>query len=277
MEKRSDDFKLKNKFFKSSNEIHYETIFKNHENLIEAYGNVLKYDLQKIEMKLLFRSYFVQSHIYKMLKLLKKIYLTEMASCYSSDNYHYISLNLNKFIHDIDKLSENLFYFSYLKIFMTSIPVIAAVLGILSQTIDYPDILWNQMMESYSFLMLLQSFILVFLLYLVVAAISFIDKRRIFIYPENKPRNYFDLWKMRYNAFVGKNKTETVYLKENILFKSLGMEKKPELEIDIFLLIIFVIFLLSLFKTFNSTLFSLAYLIGAILLIFFMKKRGGTV
>ncbi len=83
--------------------IDYNKVFKYHAVLMEAYGNVLKRDSKILDIFL--RSNFVQSHIYKKLIILRKVYLIEIATLYDMDN-NIIRSDLNKLVEDIDKLSN---------------------------------------------------------------------------------------------------------------------------------------------------------------------------
>ena len=75
---------------------------------------------------------------------------------------------------------------------------------------------------------------LTFLVYLVFVALSFVEKRRFFVFPEYKAVRFFDRLQKRWKAFLGRNNEGTIYEKENKLFDSLRMGKEPESPIDIY-------------------------------------------
>ncbi len=158
--------------------IDYNTVLKDHAVLMEAYGNVLKKDSKILDM--LFRSEFVQSHIYKKLIILRKIYLIEIATLYNTDNNIIIS-DLHKLVEDIDKFSDCLFYFSPIKTFISSIPIIAAAITAVSSIIGFFHLPSIQSINVGPYLGLLIALGLTFLMYLGVAALSFIDKRSLFM------------------------------------------------------------------------------------------------
>lgn len=89
--------------------IDYDEVLKNHVALMNAYGSVIK-RVSKTHEAIFFRSLFVESHIYKQLQSLKKIYLTEIAILQNTDNTSTKSA-LNKFVEDIDTLLNSLFHF----------------------------------------------------------------------------------------------------------------------------------------------------------------------
>jgi len=223
---------------KFPSEIGYDTVFKNHAVLMNAYGTVLKRDSQTFDW--FFRSGFIESHIYKKLRLLKKIYLVEIAALYNSDNNTARRLTLNKLVEDIDKFSGCLFYFptiSWREILLYIIPTIAAATAVVYHLRGlFPDS-WSPGVNMSAYLTIITALGLTFLVYLVFAAVSFIDKRRFFIFPEYKALRFFDRLKKRYEAFSGGNIEGTIYEKENKLFGSLRMVKEPESPVDIYLFI----------------------------------------
>jgi hypothetical protein len=226
--------------------VDYEEVFKNHAALMAAYGAVLK--IVQGFPKNLFRRRFVESHIYKKLQLLKRIYLIEIATLYGTNN-NATRLTLDKYVEDIEKLSGWLFYFSASKILIPAIPAIVAILSFLSQIVDFFPTAWLQSANNWTYivsLILAGMLGIYFLLYLGLTALSFIDKRLLFIFLENKPKGYFDKWKRRYNAFLGKDVRGTIYEKENKLFNSLRMGKEPEWPIDILLLMVITLGILEI-------------------------------
>ncbi len=115
-----------------------------------------------------------------------------------------------------------------------------------------------------------------FLMYLGVAALSFIDKRSLFMYPEDKPRIHIE-WRNRWKAFLGKNIEGTIYEKENKLFKSIGYFKEPESPVDLFLFLALIITVIDILITQSVFIINqLSYLFWLILIsltIFIMAKR----
>jgi hypothetical protein len=94
---------------RSAGEIDYDEVLKNHATLMNAYGSVIM-RVSKAPEEIFHRRLFVESHIYKQLQSLKKIYLTEIAILQSTDNTSAKSA-FNKFVEDIDTLLNSLFHF----------------------------------------------------------------------------------------------------------------------------------------------------------------------
>lgn len=231
---RLDNFKSKFAFSRKgidrfSDEINYDNVFKNQAVLMKAYGTVLKNSLHISDI--FCRNKFVESHIYKKLRLLRNIYLVEIAALYGSDN-NALRSTLKKSVEDIDTLQSNLFYFPIITakgvfyIITSIIVVIVAAYPALSTVqVNWVTIYrWLVALGLYSELVLFS------------ATFSFIDKRLLFIFPEYKPQGLFDKCKKRLKAFLGKNIEGTVYEKENKLFNSLKMIKVEEPFVDAILL-----------------------------------------
>jgi hypothetical protein len=194
-----------------SGEIDYYRGFKNHVTLMEGYKSVLKNSISTTDR--FCRTKFVESHIYKKLKIIRKIYSVEIATLPDSDTHRQ---TLNNLVENIDKFQRDL---SYSKIW-SPINAEAVLLGIflLSLLVFYC---------AYCF---------------VLAVFSFVDKRLLFIFPEyklfpdDKRQRGSDKWKKRWKAFSGKEIEGTIYEKENELFKSLKMIKIAEQDVDIALI-----------------------------------------
>ena len=133
---------------KFPDKIDYDTVFKNHAALMRGYGTVLKKDAKIKDAKtfdmFIFRTAFVQSHIYKKLKSLRTIYLVEIAILYDVDN-NAVRSTLNGLVEDIDKLSGCLFYFPAItiKTIILSIPIIVS-----AATVAYP--IWDFFLELWN-------------------------------------------------------------------------------------------------------------------------------
>ena len=233
---------------KFPDKIDHDMVFKNHAVLMEAYGTVLKKDSKIFDM--FFRSLFVESHICKKLRSLRKIYLVEIATLYDKDNNN-IRLTLNSLVEDIDKFSGCLFYFPTItiKTIISVIPIIAAAIAVVSHIPGFFPGSWSYGVNSGSYIMLLSALGLTVLVYLGFAALSFIDKRLLFIFLEDKPQKYFGKWKKRWKAFFGKNIEGTIYEKENKLFTSLRMRKELESPVDIYLFVAIILVLVTILVT----------------------------
>lgn len=230
---------------KFPDKIDYDMVFKNHAALMRGYGTVLKKDAKTFDM--FFRTVFVQSHIYKKLRSLRTIYIAEIATLYDTDN-NAVRSTLNKLVEDIDKLSGCLFYFPAItiKTIILSIPIIAPVAYIIW---DFFSGSWNQGMDNVAYLKFLIALGVAFLMYLGFAALSFIDKRLLFIFPEDNSQGHFDKWKKRCKAFLGKSTEGTIYGKENKLFNSLMMKKEFESPVDVSIFTSIVLVLLCILVT----------------------------
>ena len=263
--------------------ISYYNAFKNHAVLMEAYGTVLKNALNTPDI--FCRNKFVESHVYKKLRSLRKIYLVEIAALYDPDN-NILRSTLNKLVEDIDKFLSNLFYFPTITLKGIILTIIAAIAVIY----QLRDILLPIAAGSKSIFLFLGVYLGAYLgvnlvLFLGLALFSFIDKRLLFIIPEYKLQGHFDKWKKMWKAFLGNNIEGTIYEKENKLFDSLKMRKNIEPGVDILLLyiIIFVALVilevllgvLGSFLTFNQFIFTfyLLFLLSPIPVFLFMAKR----
>lgn len=82
---------------------------------------------------------------------------------------------------------------------------------------------------------------LTFLVYLGLVALSFVEKRRFFVFPEYKAIMLFDRLQKRWNAFLGRNNEGTIYEKENKLFDSLRRGKETEFPVDIVLIMVIIL------------------------------------
>jgi hypothetical protein len=234
---------------KFPDKIDYDMVFKNHAALMRGYGTVLKKDAKTFDM-FIFRTVFVQSHIYKKLKSLRTIYIVEIATLYDMDN-NAVRSTLNRLVEDIDKLSDCLFYFPAItiKTIILSLPIIVSAATVAYTMWDFFLELWNQGINNAAYLKFLSALGVTFLMYLGFAALSFIDKRLFFIFPEDNPQGHFDKWKKWCKAFLGKSTGGTIYKKENKLFASLRMRKELELPVDVFIFMCIVLVVLYILVT----------------------------
>jgi hypothetical protein len=216
------------KFSEDVEEIDYEAVFKHHASLMNSYRAVLKRDAW--EFNWFFRTWFIESHIYKKLRSLRKIYLVELAALDNGDNPS-IRSRLNSLVEDTDKFSGSLFHFSPAKTVLSIITIMVSIIGPILK------LLLLLLPEPPDILMVLRGFLdlLDFILYpiLVLIMLSFIDKRRLFIFYEDAALGFFDRLKMRLKAFLERDREGAIYEKENLLFHSLRMRKKAELPIDL--------------------------------------------
>ncbi len=227
-------------------EINYDAVLKNHKILMNAYGTVLKRDSKTFDT--FFRSLFIESHIYKKLRSLKKIYLVEIAILYKPANNTTRS-KLNKLVKDIDKFSGCLFYFpsiGWREILLYILPTFAAAIAVVYHLRGLFPESWGPGMDISAYLTILTALGLTFLIYLGFVALSFVEKRRFFVFPEYKAIRFFDRLQKRWKAFLGRNREGTIYEKENKLFDSLRMGKEPESPIDIYLFMAIAIIILSI-------------------------------
>lgn len=167
-------------------EINYDDVFKNHEVLMNAYGMVLKRYSKTFDT--FFRSLFIESHLYKKLWSLKKIYLVEIAILYNSDNNTTRS-KLNRLVDDIDKFSGCLSYFptiSWREILLYILPTFAAATAVVYPLRGLFPESWIQGMDMGAYLTLLTALGLTLLVYLGFVALSFVGKCRFFVFPEYK-------------------------------------------------------------------------------------------
>jgi hypothetical protein len=224
----------------------YDAVFRNHAVLMNAYGAILYIDSKTFDM--FFRSLFVESHIYKKLRSLRKIYLVEIASLSNSSNSSARS-KLNKLVEDMDKFSGCLFYFptiGWREILLYILPTFAAATVVVYHLQELFPESWSQGIDRSAYLTILTALGLTFLVYLGFVALSFVEKRRFFVFPEYKAIRFFDRLQKRWKAFLGRNKEGTIYEKENKLFDSLRMGKEPESPIDIYLFMAIAIIILSI-------------------------------
>jgi len=91
---------------KFPDKIDYDMVFKNHATLMRGYGTVLKKDAKTFDI-FIFRTVFVQSHIYKKLRSLRTIYLIEIATLYDMDN-NTVRSNLYRLVEDFTPSCEYL-------------------------------------------------------------------------------------------------------------------------------------------------------------------------
>ncbi|MGP8330323.1 MAG: hypothetical protein ACT6FF_08415 [Methanosarcinaceae archaeon] len=80
---------------KFPDKIDYDMVFKNHAALMRGYGTVLKKDAKTFDI-FIFRTVFVQSHIYKKLRSLRTIYIVEIATLYDTwkGSHHRVPIHL---------------------------------------------------------------------------------------------------------------------------------------------------------------------------------------
>ena len=232
---------------RSTGKIDYDEVLKNHGALMNAYGSVRK-RVSKTPEQIFYRSLFVESHIYKQLQSLKKIYLTEIAILNNTDNNSTKSA-LNKIVEDIEKFSKSLFHFPIItwKTILPLIPVLVAVLVAVYQFQPFFFKISSQSVSMGVYRVFLIAFgltaLIMALVEFVIVFLSFIDKRRFFLYPEYEAIELRDRMKKRSEAFLGSKIKSTIYDKETKLYRSLGMVfKDAEQPVDIIILIIFAAF-----------------------------------
>lgn len=294
---RLDNFKSRFSFsgkerISFPDEINYGTVFEKHDSLMKGYKSVLKNSISTGDS---FCIKFVESHIYKKLKMLRKIYSVEIATFHDSNTHR---KTLNDIVENIDRFQRDLSYFpnitfkgviSILVPILTAIAVICSLREIWSPIVAAPVVLWI-------FLLPLLTFYCAF--FFLLAVFSFVKKRLLFISLEYKrfsagePQKGSDKRKKRWNAFSGKKIEGTIYAKEDELFNSLKMIKIPEQGVDIVLIqfcIMFIMFIMTVSvpfigKTFRDSVYCPALLLGAmwacilaivliILLIFISRRR----
>ena len=147
---------------KFPDKIDYDVVFKNHAALMMGYGTVLKKDAKIKDAKtfdmFIFRTAFVQSHVYKKLKLLRTIYIVEIAILYDADN-NAVRSTLNGLVDDIDKLSDCLFYFPAItiKTIIVSIPILASAAAVAYPIWDFFSESWNQGLNNAAYLKFLSA------------------------------------------------------------------------------------------------------------------------
>lgn len=248
--------------FKSTDEIDYDTVFKNHAVLMGAYRAVLKIGRNK----------FVESHIYKKLRLLRKIYLVEIATL---PDYRHRS-TLNELVENTDKFQSDLSYYPDITskgVISIIVPILTAIAIICSwlREIWSPEVaegVAEGVGVGVGTYLLLFSLGFYLELFLSLALVSFIDKRLLFIFPgyklfpEDKLQGRSDKEKKRWKSFLWKEIKGTIYEKEDILFKSLKARKNVEQDVDIVLLEFMstIIYIIITFALFSEKLFLLAIL-----------------
>jgi hypothetical protein len=275
-------------------ELNYGTVFEKHDSLMKGYKSVLK---NSISARDSFCIMFVESHIYKKLKMLRKIYSVEIATFHDSNTHR---KTLNDLVEHIDKFQRDLSYFpniTFKGVLSIIVPILTAIAVICSQ----PKI-WSQIVAApvgwwILFLLLLTYYCVLFFVW---AVFSFVAKRRLFISLDykgflwDKSQKGSDKRKTRWNAFSEKESEGTIYDKENKLFKSLNMRKIPEQGVDIYLIqscIMFIMvgstFIMAFIVSFIDETFSVSvyyldlvrlvgYLLGSVLIIFLtliLKRR----
>ena len=224
---------------RSAGKIDYDEVLKNHGPLMNAYGSVRK-RVSKTPEQMFYRSLFVESHIYKQLQSLKKIYLTEIAILQNTDNTSAKSA-LNKFVEDIDTLLNSLFHFpaitwkGFLSIIVSALAVAHYLRYLLSG-------LWPQNVNTNLYHTMItvvgMGVSIIIGLYLLNLALSFVDKRRFFLFPEYDALKFRDRMKKRLETFFGSKIERTIYEKENNLYQSVGVRKELELPIDLLIFLI---------------------------------------
>lgn len=236
-----DYFSPRKRVLKFPSGIDHDKTFKNHAVLMNAYGTVLKRDSKTFDT--FFRSLFIESHIYKKLRSLKKNYLVEIAILYNPDNNTTRS-KLNELIEDIDKLSSSLFHFptiGWREILFYILPTFAAATAVVYHLQGLIPESWSHGVDMSAYLTIITALGLTFLVYLVLVALSFEEKRHFFVFPEYKAVKFFDRLQKRWKAFLGRNNEGTIYEKENKLFDSLRMGKEPEFPVDIVLIMAIIL------------------------------------
>jgi len=226
---------------RSPGEVDYDEILKNHGALMNAYGSVRK-RVSKTPEQMFYRSLFVESHIYKQLQSLKKIYLTEIAILQNTDNTSAKSA-LNRFVEDIDALLNSLFHFPAIT-WKEILSILVPVLAVAYYLQDFLSSFWAQNVNPslyHAMITVVGMMISIIIgLYLLSAALSFVDKRRFFLFPEYDALKFRDRMKKRLETFFGSKIERTIYEKENKLYQSLGVRKEPELPIDLLIFVILI-------------------------------------
>ena len=144
----------------------------------------------------------------------------------------------------MDKISSSLFYFptiGWKEILLYILPTIAAVTAVLYHLRGLFPESWSHGVNMSAYLTILGALGLTFLVYLGFVALSFVEKRRFFVYPEYDAIRLFDRLKKRWKAFLGRNNEGTIYEKENKLFDSLGIGKEPEFPVDIAIIVAIIL------------------------------------
>ena len=254
---------------RSTGKIDYDEVLKNHGALMNAYGTVRKRVL-KTPVQIFYRSLFVESHIYKQLQSLKKIYLTEIAILQNTDNTSAKSA-LNKFVEDIDTLLNSLFHFPAIT-WKEILSILVPVLAVAYYLRDFLSGLWPQNANTSLYHAMITAVGMVVLiiigLYLLNLALSFVDKRRFFLFPQYDALKIRDRMKKRSEAFFGSKTERTIYEKENKLYQSLEVRKEPEFPVD---LCIFVI-LIGCIATVFLEIFFIPHILLIIMLLLLLRR-----
>ena len=254
---------------RSPGEVDYGEVLKNHGALMNAYGTVLK-RVSKTPEQIFYRSLFVESHIYKQLQSLKKIYLTEITILQNTDNTSAKS-TLNKFVEDIDTLLNSLFHFPAIT-WKEILSILVPVLAVAYYLRDFLSGLWPQNVNTSLYHTMITAVGMVVSiiigLYLLSLALSFVDKRRFFLFPEYDALEFRDRMKKRSEVFLGSKIERTIYEKENKLYQSLGVRKEPEFPID---LLIFVLLIGSITTVFLE-IFFMPHILLIIMLLLLLRR-----
>jgi hypothetical protein len=153
---------------------------------------------------------------------------------------------LNKFVEDIDTLLNSLFHFPVIT-WKGILSILVPVLAVTYYLRDFLSGLWSQNVNAnlyHTMITAVGTVVSIIIgLYLLNLALSFVDKRRFFLYPEYEAIKLRDRMKKRSEAFLGSKIRSTIYDKENKLYRSLGIEfKDAEQPVDIMILMIFAAF-----------------------------------
>jgi hypothetical protein len=244
-------------------EIDYEAVFKNHSELMAAYKRVLKKDWAQSDDWFWFlrrlRRFFVESHIYKKLRSLRKIYVVEIAAL--SGKYDpSVKSNLDYSVENIDRFSGTLFHFPPVKTFISS----SITIGLFSILLKHFGEEFGGFLSNMLKLVPARFFMIAFYLdiaellspIVVLIALLFIDKRRLFMKG----------W---------------IYDKENKLFQSLNVAKGPETPIDIFLftaiIILPLLITLSIVLSIKGAHYAYAFLLLLIPLFLWLRRKANNV
>jgi len=255
---------------RSPRETDYNEVLKNHGALMNAYGSVRK-RVSKTPEQIFYRSLFVESHIYKQLQTLKKIYVTEIAILQNTNNTSAKSA-LNKFVEDIDTLLNSLFHFPDIT-WKGILSILVPFLAVAYYLRDFLSGFWAQNVNPslyHAMITVVGMMISIIIgLYLLSAALSFVDKRRFFLFPEYDALKFRDRMKKRLETFFGSKIERTIYEKENKLYQSLGVRKEPELPIDV---LIFLILIGGIATVFFENFFIFSILLIIMLLLLFRRS-----
>ena len=150
---------------------------------------------------------------------------------------------MNKFVEDIDTLLNSLFHFPAIT-WKGILSILVPVLAVAYYLRDFLSSLWPQNVNTslyYTMITAVGMVVSIIIgLYLLNLALSFVDKRRFFLFPEYDALKFRDRMKKRLEAFLGSKIERTIYEKENKLYQSLGVRKEPEFPIDVLLFVILI-------------------------------------